>query len=181
MTRAAGLVTIALVGLVGSSACSRAAAGPEPALVPLASGTIRNAAGERIGVAALSDTAGVLILAISVGQLTPGAHGLHFHQEATCTPPSFTSAGPHYNPAGRQHGRLNPEGPHLGDLPNLIVGPDGSADPAFELPRELAGLDSTSLVKAGGALVVHAGPDDERTDPTGNSGERVGCAVIEPG
>lgn len=182
MTRSTALTPLAAAVLAGSTACSRAATpGPQPGLVPLASGTIRNAAGERIGVATLSDTAGDVVLAVSVGQLTPGAHGLHLHAQATCTPPSFSSAGLHYNPTGREHGRLNPRGPHLGDLPNLIVGADGSADTAFRVAPELAGTDSTSLLKTGGSLVVHAGPDDERTDPSGNSGERVACAVLEPG
>ena len=174
------ILTATAAAALAAAACSRAGVGTPAGTEPLATGTIRNPAGERIGVATLSDTAGTLVLAISVGQLTPGLHGLHFHAQATCTPPSFSSAGPHFNPTGRKHGRLNPEGPHLGDLPNLLVQPDGSADTAFSVPAELAARDSTSLVRAGGALVVHADPDDERTDPSGNSGERVACAVIEP-
>ena len=171
------LAAATLAGAACSRSGSGGAAGPEP----LASGTIHNGAGERIGVATLADTAGQLQLAISVAQLTPGLHGLHFHAQGTCTPPAFASAGSHFNPLGRKHGRLNPEGPHLGDLPNLLVGPEGSADTAFAVARDLAGPGPTSLLKAGGSLVVHADPDDERTDPSGNSGDRVACAVIEPG
>jgi Cu-Zn family superoxide dismutase len=145
----------------------------------MASGTLRNAAGERIGVATLTDTAGALLLGVSVGELSPGPHGMHFHAQGTCTPPDFTSAGPHFNPEGRKHGRLNPDGPHQGDLPNLIAGPDGAADTTFTLSADLAGNGPRSLLQPGGAsLVIHAGPDDERTDPSGNSGDRVACAVL---
>jgi Cu-Zn family superoxide dismutase len=132
-------------------------------------------------VATLVDTAGALRLAVSVGGLTPGPHGLHVHAAGSCTPPSFASAGGHFNPEGRQHGRLNPSGPHLGDLPNLVVGPDGSADTSFAVSQaERSG--PRSLQQPGGtSVVIHAGPDDERTDPSGGSGDRVACAVLEPG
>jgi superoxide dismutase, Cu-Zn family len=148
----------------------------------MASGTLRNASGERIGVAVVTDTADTLRLGISVSQLTPGPHGLHFHTLGACTPPAFASAGPHLNPDARKHGRLNPEGPHRGDLPNLMVGADGSADTTITLPADLGGSGFGSLLQPGGtALVIHAGADDERTDPSGNSGDRLACAVIEPG
>ena len=177
MRPAAALGCLTLAAIVAAACAGRGSgSGPEP----LASGTIHDAAGHRIGVAVLSDTAGSVRLAVSVAELEPGPHGLHFHAEGDCSPPGFTSAGPHYNPLGRQHGRLNAEGPHLGDLPNLMVGPDGSADTSFAVAAGLAGRDSASLVRAGGSLVIHAGPDDERTDPSGNSGDRVACAVIEP-
>jgi Cu-Zn family superoxide dismutase len=177
--RAAGLVP-ALVLLTWG--CSPPGGAGRPAPEPVASGTLRNPAGDRIGVATLSDTSGTLRLGLSVAQLSPGPHGLHFHAQGTCTPPDFASAGAHFNPEGRQHGRLNPEGPHLGDLPNLIVASEGSADTSFMVPRELAGTGPRSLLQPGGtALVIHAAADDERTDPSGNSGARIACAVIEPG
>ena len=177
--RAAGLVPAFVLLTWG---CSPSGGAGHPAPEPVASGTLRNPAGDRIGVATLTDTSGTLRLGLSVAQLSPGPHGLHFHARGTCTPPDFASAGAHFNPEGRQHGRLNPEGPHLGDLPNLIVGPDGSADTSFMVPRELAGTGPRSLLQPGGtALVVHAGADDERTDPGGNSGDRIACADIEPG
>jgi Cu-Zn family superoxide dismutase len=148
----------------------------------LASGTFRNAAGDRVGLATLSDSGGTLRLGLSASELSPGPHGLHFHAQGTCTPPDFASAGPHFNPEGRKHGRLNPEGPHLGDLPNLVAGPDGSADTSFVVPNELAAPGPHSLLQPGGtAIVIHAKADDERTDPSGDSGDRVACAVIEPG
>jgi superoxide dismutase, Cu-Zn family len=174
---AAGL----LAALALAAACSRGGtAGTSPR--PFASGTFRDSAGARVGLVTLTDSAGTLRLGVSASQLSPGPHGLHFHAKGTCTPPDFSSAGPHFNPENRKHGRLNPEGPHLGDLPNLIVGPDGSVDTSFTVAHELAEPGKSSLLQPGGtALVIHAKADDERTDPSGNSGDRVACAVIEPG
>jgi Cu-Zn family superoxide dismutase len=170
-----------LAALTLTVACSRGGAGSVSPR-PVASGTFRNAAGDRVGLATVSDSGGILRLGVSAAQLEPGPHGLHFHARGTCTPPDFSSAGPHFNPDSRKHGRLNPEGPHLGDLPNLIAGQDGSADTSFTIPSDLAGAGPRSLLQPGGtAIVIHAGPDDERTDPSGNSGDRVACAVVEPG
>jgi superoxide dismutase, Cu-Zn family len=170
-----------LAALTLATACShRGTGGPNPK--PFASGTFRNAAGDRVGLATLTDSAGTVRLGVSASQLSPGPHGLHFHAQGTCTPPDFASAGAHFNPDGRKHGRLNPEGPHLGDLPNLIAGSDGSADTSFIVAHDLAEPGARSLLQPGGtALVIHAKPDDERTDPSGDSGDRVACAVIEPG
>jgi Cu-Zn family superoxide dismutase len=103
--------------------------------------------------------------------LSPGLHGLHLHAVGRCDRPDFKSAGPHWNPAGKQHGHGNPAGAHLGDLPNLSVGPDGRASANFAIDGDMADAD-------GSALVIHAGPDDEKTDPSGNSGDRVACAAL---
>jgi Cu-Zn family superoxide dismutase len=170
-----------LAALALITACSHGGTGGTSPR-PVASGTFRNAGGDRVGLVTLTDSGGNLHLGVSAAQLEPGLHGLHFHAQGSCTPPDFSSAGPHFNPEGRKHGRLNPEGPHLGDLPNLVAGPDGSADTSFSVPSDLAGAGPRSLLGPGGtAIVIHARPDDERTDPSGNSGERVACAVIEPG
>jgi superoxide dismutase, Cu-Zn family len=103
-----------------------------------------------------------------------GEHGFHFHAVGQCVAPSFESAGGHFNPTQRQHGRLNPNGPHAGDMPNV--------NPA-SVNIVVAGLQMTGpngLMDAdGAALVLHAGADDERTDPSGNSGARIRCGVVE--
>lgn len=177
MTDSNALTALVALLLVATG-CSRTGGAGQPGPEPGASGTFRNAAGDRIGVATIADTTGTLQVGVSVAQLDPGPHGLHFHAEGTCTPPDFSSAGPHFNPDARKHGRLNPDGPHLGDLPNLIVGADGTADTSFTVAMEPAVTGLSSL--GGTALVIHAGADDERTDPSGNSGDRVACAVIEP-
>jgi superoxide dismutase, Cu-Zn family len=178
---AAAALAFALV----ASACSRQPDTSGPAPKTVASGTFHDAAGARTGVATLTDTAGALRLDLSASRLSPGLHGLHFHAVGVCTPPDFKSAGAHFNPAGKQHGRLNPDGPHLGDLPNIHAGPDSSVDTSLTLSRDLIASGSRSIFQAadtapgGAALVIHAGPDDERTDPSGNSGDRVACAVLE--
>lgn len=182
MTISTAHAIIAALAAALASGCSHSGGAGTPGPEPLASGTFRNAAGEPIGVATITDTAGTLRLGVSVGSLSPGRHGLHFHAQGSCTPPNFASAGPHFNPGGRQHGRLSPEGPHLGDLPNLVVGANGSADTSFMVPSDLAAPGPGSLLQPGGiALVIHTDPDDELTDPSGNSGARVACAVIERG
>jgi Cu-Zn family superoxide dismutase len=125
-------------------------------------------------VATFTETDSGASLAVSVTGLSPGRHGIHIHQNGTCTPPNFTSAGPHLNPTSRQHGLENPEGPHAGDMPNLEVGGDGAADATLPVA---AGV----LQQDGGAVVIHADPDDQETDPSGNSGDRLVCGVIRRG
>jgi Cu-Zn family superoxide dismutase len=108
---------------------------------------------------------------------------MHLHQVGRCDQggtPTFASAGGHYNPAGRQHGTQNPEGPHAGDLPNVTVGADGR----LTLPDSgvVAVMNETAraglLDPDGTALVIHAQADDYRTDPSGNSGARIACGVL---
>ena len=112
-------------------------------------------------------------LRIAVQGMSAGDHGLHLHAVGRCDGPSFNSAGAHWNPAGRQHGHLNPQGAHRGDLPNLTVSANGRGAINFLVPGQLADADGTSLV-------IHARPDDYRTDPSGNSGDRLACAVLVP-
>ena len=119
----------------------------------------------------------------SLTGLPPGVHGIHFHQVGRCDPPDFASAGPHFNPTNALHGLQNPLGPHAGDLPNITVNAAGEAavdlvttrvTPDPSSPRGLFGHDGT-------ALVIHADPDDQHTDPAGNSGDRIACGVVTRG
>ena len=99
------------------------------------------------------------------------------HSVGRCDPPDFASAGAHWNPAGKQHGLNNPAGPHAGDLPNVEVAANGVLGATVTLP----GATMVSLLDAdGAALVIHASADDYVTDPSGNSGARIACAVIQP-
>jgi Cu-Zn family superoxide dismutase len=148
--------------------------------VPGATASLVDSSGSRVGVATLSDSAGSGWLAVSVTGLTPGLHGMHIHESGTCTTPDFQSAGGHFNPDGKQHGTRNPEGPHAGDLPNLLVEDDGSADTTLAISSALLAEGPASMLGTQGrSLVIHADPDDEKTDPSGNSGARVVCGVIE--
>ncbi len=155
---------------------------PEAAAAPdqIAVATLVDSTGAQVGVATLSDSAGSARLGVSVAGLTPGMHGLHIHAAGTCTPPAFESAGPHFNPDARKHGAKNPQGAHTGDLPNLLAGSNGSADTSFAVSTDLTRAGPRFVFQpAGTAIVVHAGPDDEMTDPSGNSGSRIACGVFK--
>ena len=133
-----------------------------------------NGAGASTGAVQVEPRAGGSYLRIAVQGLPAGEHGLHLHAVGRCDGPAFQSAGAHWNPAGKQHGHLNPAGAHAGDLPNLTVSANGRGALNFLVPQQgLADADGT-------ALVIHAKPDDFRSDPSGNSGDRIACAVIAP-
>lgn len=132
-----------------------------------------NSAGASTGAVQAEPRPGGTYLRLAVQDLPPGDHGLHLHAVGRCDGPGFQSAGAHWNPAGRQHGHLNTEGAHLGDLPNVTVSANGRGAINFMVAGQLGDADGTSLV-------VHAMPDDYRTDPSGNSGDRIACAVIAP-
>lgn len=139
-----------------------------------------DSSGARVGVATFSLVEGGARLGVSVSGLSPGEHGIHIHERGDCTAPDFSSAGAHLNPAGRQHGLENPAGPHAGDLPNLKVEADGSADTIFAVsPDLLAGGEGPLFQPGGTAVVVHAEQDDQHTDPSGGSGARVACGVVK--
>jgi Cu-Zn family superoxide dismutase len=109
--------------------------------------------------------------------LPPGDHGLHIHTVGLCEGPAFASAGPHWNPEMKMHGRDNPMGAHLGDLPNLQIGTNGTGTVTFDLPKGTVAL----LDSDGASIMVHAAPDDYKTDPSGNSGGRIACGVFVAG
>jgi Cu-Zn family superoxide dismutase len=108
-----------------------------------------------------------------------GTYAAHVHTVGACTAPDFTSAGPHWNPTGAQHGRNNPAGMHKGDLPNLSVGTDGRGSLEFLIAgAALRGGAAPLLDADGAAVVIHAQADDYRTDPAGNAGARIACGVL---
>ena len=134
-----------------------------------------NAQGQAIGSVRAWQTPGGVSFRVQASGLTHGIHGIHVHGVGRCDPPDFTTAGGHWNPAARHHGLNNPAGPHAGDLPNVEV----SANGVLNATVVLSGASMASLLDAdGAALVLHAGPDDNMTDPSGNSGARIACAVI---
>ncbi len=136
-----------------------------------------NASGQSIGTVRAWQTAGGVSFHIVASGLPHGLHGIHAHSVGRCDRPDFASAGAHWNPAGKHHGLSNPAGPHAGDLPNVEVAANGVLRATVTLP----GASMATLLDAdGAALVIHAAPDDYVTDPNGNTGARIACAVIQP-
>jgi superoxide dismutase, Cu-Zn family len=148
---------------------------------PQAKGEFKTSVGETVGNATMTQNAdGSVRLQVQVRGLPPGAHGIHFHAVGACAP-DFEAAGGHYNPASREHGLENPNGPHAGDLPNLTINADGTG--ALDTNTTLVTLapgDQTLFDADGTALVIHAFTDDQKTSPSGNSGARIACAVVQP-
>jgi len=167
-----GIVLI-VVGLL-TPACTRA-----QSRSPQATAELKNANGKVVGNAGFREDANGVRIVVQVKAVTPGRHGVHIHAAGKCDPPGFTSAGGHFNPAGKKHGLKSPEGPHAGDLPNIEVGADGNGRLEHVTKLITLGSGATSLFDAdGSALVLHANPDDEQTDPTGDAGGRIGCGLI---
>ena len=144
-----------------------------------ATAELRNVNGQPVGTAVLSQVGDVVRIVLEAQGLPPGTKGVHIHEVGSCEGPTFTSAGGHFNPVGKQHGLLNPQGPHAGDLANIVIGPDGKGRLETSASLVTLGSGTNSILDANGsALVIHAAPDDFRTDPTGNSGARIACGVI---
>jgi Cu-Zn family superoxide dismutase len=167
--------------LMGSALClatAASAAARPPAL--LASGALATATGEAAGTATITIApGGNPTLRINASGLPAGVHGVHIHTTGKCEGPAFTSAGGHLNPAGHQHGKDNPAGSHLGDLPNLTIDGHGNGELVQTIPGDGAALRAQLFDADGAAVVVHAAADDYRTDPSGNSGARIACAVLK--
>lgn len=146
---------------------------------PMARAVLRDAHGAEVGSASFSEVSGGVRIVMQVHGLSPGIHAMHLHSACKCEGPDFTSAGPHFNPDGKKHGRKNPEGTHAGDLPNIEVGQDGKVTVDVVAPGVNLGEGTHSLLSgAGTSLIIHAKPDDEVTDPAGNAGARLVCGPI---
>jgi Cu-Zn family superoxide dismutase len=141
---------------------------------------IVNANGENVATATLTQTGKGVRIKLTIIKLPPGTHGIHVHTVGKCEGPAFASAGGHLNPDGKMHGMDNPSGPHAGDMPNLEVGPSGKGNATILASGVTLGNGPNSLFHDGGtALVIHEKADDYKTDPSGNSGARIACGVIE--
>ena len=142
---------------------------------------MRSAAGDEHGTLRVVAANGGLRVQGTLRALPPGRHGIHIHMAGQCDAPAFESAGGHFNPGGRQHGLENPAGPHAGDAPNIEVDRGGQAVIDLTFAQATADANASSGIwdGDGSAMVLHADADDQRTDPSGNSGARIACGVIE--
>lgn len=141
---------------------------------------LQNAKGDNVGVAKLTDTPHGVLIEVEFAGMPPGAHAFHIHEVGKCEPP-FTSAGGHFNPGMKHHGFESPEGYHGGDLPNVVIPDSGSAKvQAFVAGVRLTSGSAKLFDEDGSALVVHAGPDDYKSDPAGAAGDRIACGVVKP-
>ncbi len=145
--------------------------------------SIKDASGKDVGTATIVNLkgAGGVEVKLDLHGLPPGEHAIHFHQKPQCDPPDFKSAGGHFNPSGKQHGFQNPQGHHAGDMMNFTVKRNGKAKVTVKDADVVLGMGSepNSLYFDGGtAIVIHAKPDDYKTDPSGNSGDRIACGPV---
>lgn len=178
------------LGLV-LSACSNDAEAPkrqeeQPDRAYMASETtpdtaqamLKTADGKDAGSVTATQEEGGIRLTINAMDMSPGEHGIHVHMTGKCEGPKFESAGGHWNPMGSKHGLSNPQGQHSGDMPNLVVASDGSGKMDYLLGEAQLGQ---MLDADGAALVIHAKADDQKTDPSGNSGDRLACGIFTRG
>jgi Cu-Zn family superoxide dismutase len=187
------IATLTLAGLVALAACSKdtddaakdsaaaAAAPADSAMGSSASGVsaaMKDAAGHDLGTLTLSEVSGGIMLMGSLRGLPPGEHGVHLHMTGACEP-TFAAAGGHWNPTNKQHGASNPAGAHLGDLQNITVAADSTVSVHLTSPGGTLKGQDMLLDADGAAVVIHAKADDYKTDPSGNSGDRIACGVVK--
>jgi Cu-Zn family superoxide dismutase len=165
---------VRIAGLAGSLVAIAAL----PAAAQSAKATLKNVDGKEVGTAQLTQVTGGVLITLAVSGLPAGDHAFHVHAVGKCEPP-FTSAGGHFNPGNKKHGMMSPEGQHAGDMPNLHIPASGAlsvdvVNSAITLEKGKGPGDANGL-----ALIIHAGKDDYKTDPTGDAGGRIACGIIE--
>ena len=148
---------------------------------PPATATLTDAGGVVVGTATFRQAGTGIHMMVDAKGLPPGLHGIHIHTVGRCEAPDFTTAGGHWNPTNMKHGKDAPGGPHMGDIPNLTIAADGTGKLAATFPGTLTGGATPLLDTDGAAVVIHAAVDDYKTDPSGASGGRIACGVINAG
>jgi superoxide dismutase, Cu-Zn family len=164
----------------GAAALFVAAAVSSAAAETLANAQLKDGSGKAMGDVDLVQTPAGVLIKLQLKGIAPGEHAFHVHAVGKCDAPSFESAGPHFNPTNHKHGMMAGEG-HAGDMPNLHVPQSGELsvevfNPAISLDK---GKPNSVFDNDGSSLVIHAKADDYKSDPAGNSGDRIACGVLQ--
>lgn len=171
-------VLLVLPLTVALSACATTSSGGDAA-APVAKAKLLAGDGAARGEAVVTEAADGLHVVVKAQGLAPGIHAVHIHTTGTCTGPDFASAGGHWNPTGRKHGKDNPAGMHMGDMPNMLAASDGRGEIEYIIAGGTISSGATPMLDAdGAAVVIHAQADDNVSDPAGNAGGRVACGVL---
>lgn len=173
------LLPVLMIPFIAS--CSTMQTASTKAVSEVITADLARADGSWAGVATISKRRDGIFLNVAGEATAPGTFGMHIHSIGKCQGPDFTSAGPHWNPGMKQHGRDNPMGAHGGDLPNVVAGADNKLTLEYKLPDIMLEGPSGLLDEDGAALVIHEKADDYLTDPSGNSGKRISCGVFKSG
>lgn len=168
---------IAAAASVSLAACAAVPAPP----AEIAHADLVTADGKSAGRAYLTANGDSVTLNVRAKGLTPGEHGIHLHAIGKCDAPAFTTAGGHLNPGMKMHGTMNPAGAHMGDMPNLSIQNSGDGAATVSLPGTTHEAEPVIFDADGTAIVIHVGPDDYKTDPSGNSGGRIACGIFVRG
>jgi superoxide dismutase, Cu-Zn family len=171
-------IAFATLAILATAAC---ATPYEDAGIEIGSAMITDRSGASVGTAMLYSQDGEVTVSVSLNGLPEGTHGVHLHTTGDCSASDFTSAGGHLNPMGNQHGSQNPQGAHLGDLPNAVISSAGVGTVSTILHGSSAAVIPQIFDADGTALVVHEGADDYMSDPAGDAGSRVACGVFSRG
>lgn len=166
-------VAPALIGLI-LAGCTAA----DSRVATIGTAALTAADGKSVGNAVFTRRSGETIVSVNIAGAAGVTHGMHLHAVGKCEAP-FASAGPHLNPGGHQHGKDNPQGAHLGDLPNITIDASGRGSAQASLGMDSAAIDVALFDGDGTSVVLHAAADDYRTDPSGNSGARIACGVLK--